>query len=135
MDVKNYKVAGMLETVLGNKTAAYTLLYIEAAGSGYASQIASTFAIPLNSVQQQLKKFESCGLLVSYTVGKTRLYEFNPRGRSVQNIRTLLSAELDFLGSENSPIPRNLYQQLFAPRNRPRATGKPVSYVPKELRS
>lgn len=40
-------------------------MYIESYGKGYATKIAQTFGMSLSQVQNQLRKFEELGLLVS----------------------------------------------------------------------
>jgi len=133
-NINNYRIAGKLESILGNRSAAYVLLFIEAYGSGYASQISKTFDIPLTSVQQQLRKLANSGVLVSYTVGKTRVFEFNPRGATVRNLRSFLSEELKFLSSDACSLPKEIYQQIFCQRRRPRRAGKSLDIVPERLR-
>lgn len=108
-----------LEAVFGNRTAACVLLYIENYESGYARKIADTYEMPVSVVQDQLRKLESAGILVSRTVGRTRVFEFNPRNPSVRNLRKFLSSEL-----EGMPI--SLTKRYFRERQRPRRTGKPL---------
>lgn len=108
-----------LEAIFGNKTSAAVLLYIENYDSGYASRIADTFEMPLSVVQDQLRKLEAAGVLVSRTVGRTRVYEFSPRNPSVRNLRQFLSNELKVL-------PESLTKRYFRERQRPRRTGKPI---------
>jgi predicted transcriptional regulator len=132
--VDQFQIAGQLETILGSRAATYVLLFIESYGSGYGAEIASTFDIPINSVQQQLRKFEVSGVLISYVRGKTRIYEFNPRGTTVRNLRQFLAEELTFMRSEYSNIPPEIYQRLFLQRTRPRRSGKRQDTVPERLR-
>lgn len=108
-----------LDALFGNATAASALLYRENYDSGYAKKISDTFEIPLNMVQDQLKKLEAAGVLNSTTVGRTRLFEFNPRGPTVRNLRVFLSSELDGL-------PLSVSKKYFRDRQRPRRTGKPL---------
>jgi len=106
-----------LQTLFGSRSMASSLLFIEAYGSGYASEIASTFDVPLNAVQRQLIKLETNGILVSRTIGRTRVFEFNPRGRMVRDLREFLTAQIE-------SMPKDVYQQYFCQRRRPRRTGK-----------
>jgi len=132
--IQDYQLAPQLEVLFGSKSALYTLLYLESYNSGYASKIAATFGMPITSIQQQLMKFETGGILVSYTVGRTRVFEFNPRSRAVKNLRKLLEEELKFISSENSNIPKSIYREIFCQRTRPRRSGKPLDVVPERLR-
>jgi len=132
--ISEYQIAGQLETIFGSRTAAYVLLYIQSRGSAYATQVADTFDMRITAVQQQLRKFENEGVLVSYTVGRTRVFEFNPTGATVRNLQQFLSSELEFIASEKSGIPREVYRQYFSHRQRPRRTGKSLDLVPEGLR-
>lgn len=132
--INQYQIAGQLETLFGSRTAAYVLLYLQAQGSAYASQIADTFDIRVTAVQQQLKKFEVEGILVSRTVGRTRVFEFNPRSVTVQNLKRFLSSELEFISSNKSGIPQEVSKRYFFQRQRPRRTGKSTQLVPEELK-
>ena len=106
-----------LEAILGNRTAALVLLFIEAYGEGHANRIATTYEIRLRSVQVQLQKLESNGVLVSRLVGRTRVFTWNPRSPTVRNLRTFLRAELDAL-------PKDQVKRYYRQRQRPRRTGK-----------
>lgn len=109
----------ILEAILGNRTAANVLLFIENYESGYASRIAATYDIPLSVVQDQLRKLESAGVLVSRSIGRTRVFEFNPRDPTVRNLRRFLAEELKL-------IPESLVKKYFRERQRPRRSGKPI---------
>jgi len=109
-----------LEAVLGNRSAAQTLLFLEAYGPAYASRIATTFDVPVNGIQRQLLRFEASGVLVSHLVGRTRLFEFNTRNPTVRSLQVFLESELESL-------PDNITQAYFRQRQRPRRTGKDIS--------
>ena len=51
--------------LFGSESAYRVLMYLENYGKGYASEIARTFGISLNQAQNQLRKFEEVGLLIS----------------------------------------------------------------------
>jgi predicted ArsR family transcriptional regulator len=108
-----------LEAVFGNRTAASVLLFLENYGSGHASRIAKTYGIPLYAVQKQLQKLESAGVLVSRKVGRTRVFEFNPRNPMTARLREFLAAEL-------KALPNSITAKYFRERQRPRRTGKPL---------
>lgn len=107
----------VLEAIFGNRSAAQTLLFIEAYGSGHPSRIASTYDVPLTGVYRQMRRLEANGVLVSRTVGRTRLFEFNTRNPTVRRLREFLAAELEALPEEES---KRYYRQ----RQRPRRTHK-----------
>ncbi|MFA5843492.1 MAG: winged helix-turn-helix domain-containing protein [Coriobacteriia bacterium] len=107
----------ILESIFGNRSAAQVLLFLEAYGSGHASRIADTYDVSVNGVQRQLRRLESSGILVSRSVGRSRVFEFNVRIPSVRNLRAFLAAELDLLPEEDV---KSYYRQ----RQRPRRAGK-----------
>ncbi|MBK5210938.1 MAG: ArsR family transcriptional regulator [Coriobacteriia bacterium] len=107
----------ILEGIYGNRAAAQVLLFIQAYGSGYASRIATIFDTQQTSIYRQLIRLEASGVLVSRTVGKTRVFEFNDRNPSVRNLRQSLARELDLL-------PDDQVKKYFRQRQRPRRTGK-----------
>ena len=107
----------VLEAIFGNRSAAQVLLFLEAYGSGYARRIADTYEAPLRGVQRQLQRLEANGVLVSRTVGRTRLFEFNTRNPTVRNLRAFLEAELELL-------PEDDIKKYYRQRQRPRRSGK-----------
>lgn len=107
----------VLEAILGNRTAAWVLLFIEAYGEGHALRIAKTYDLGLSMTQRQLKRLEGNGVLVSRVVGNTRLFTFNERNPTVRNLRRFLAAELELL-------PQNDVRKYFRQRQRPRRSGK-----------
>ena len=106
-----------LDAILGNRTAAAVLLFLENYDSGYAREIARTCDIPVSVVQDQLRKLEAAGVLVSRSVGRTRVFEFNPRNPTADRLRQFLTAEL-------AALPKTIVEQYFQERRRPRRTGK-----------
>ena len=91
-------------------------MYLENYDSGYASQIARTFGISLNQVQNQLTKFEEIGLLVSRKEGTTRTYYFR-RSPISDALRVFLRSMLELL-------PGTIIEEYFRQRRRPRRFGK-----------
>jgi DNA-binding transcriptional ArsR family regulator len=108
-----------LEAIFGNRTAAAVLLFLENYGSGHASRIARIYGMPVSVVQDQLRRLEGAGVLISHTVGRARVFEFNPHNLTVRRLRTFLAEELDAL-------PDSLVKQYFRERQRPRRSGKPL---------
>jgi len=109
----------ILGELFGNETAEKVLLYIESYGSGYGLAIAETFECAVSQVQRQLERFEREGVLVSRLVGKTRLYEWNPRYYFLEELRRLLAKAL-------KSLPTELTERFFRSRTRPRRKGKPL---------
>jgi len=109
----------MLESLFGNRTAEKVLLYLQAYEEGYGKAIADTFSIPLNAVQNQLRKFEEGGVLVSQLKGRTRIYVWNPRYPFLKALRSLLEQAFDYLSD-------NEIKSFYRKRVRPRRAGKPL---------
>jgi predicted transcriptional regulator len=110
-------VTATLDAILGSRSAAQVLLFLEAYGSGHALRIADTYAVSVSPIQRQMRRLERDGVLVSRMVGRTRLFEFNTRNPTVRNLRDFLEAELELIPEEEA---RAYYRQ----RQRPRRTGK-----------
>jgi predicted ArsR family transcriptional regulator len=108
-----------LEALFGNRTATGVLLFLANYGSGHASRIAKTYDTSVSMVQKQLRRLEAAGILVSRSVGRTRVFEFNPRNPTVKRLKSFLEAELEAL-------PDALTEAYFRQRQRPRRSGKPL---------
>ncbi|MBN1450090.1 MAG: winged helix-turn-helix transcriptional regulator [Anaerolineales bacterium] len=107
----------MIEVLLGSKNAERVLIYIFSREEGYPREIARFFNTDLKSIQKQLDKFESGGVLVSREVGRTRPYVFNPRYPFLSELKALLEKALSF-------YPDTDREELIMNRRRPRARGK-----------
>ena len=110
---------GMLEALFGNRTVERVLLYLQNYDQGYAREIAKTFGVPLNAVQKQLRRLEDGGVLVSRTVGRTRVFAWNPRYPFQVPLRQLLEKAMEYL-------PEAEVQAYYRQRKRPRRAGKPI---------
>lgn len=109
----------MLEAIVGSTSAERVLLFICAREGGYAAEIARAFETDLSPIQKQLERMERDGLLISRTVGRTRVYEFNPRNPFVADLKPLLQKAL-------SLYPAEIQEALLFDRRRPRKKGKPL---------
>ena len=121
-------ISPSVDVVLGGRTAAQVLLFIENYGEAHGNQIAKTFGIPASMVQRQLKRLEAGGIIVGRTIGRSRLFTWNPRSRTAKNLRLFLQAELESL-------PEEVLDKYFRQRTYPRRTGKPIELVGPELRA
>ncbi len=110
----------MLEPILGSISSERVLIFILARNEGYAREIARFFETDLNPILVQLAKLERGGILVSRKVGRTRLYEFNPRYAFLDELRGLLDKAFSF-------YPQELRGRLLMNRRRPRRQGRPLS--------
>ena len=102
--------------LFGSESAYQVLMYLENYDQGYASQIAKTFDISLNQAQNQLKKFQEIGILVSRKEGTTRMYYFT-RSPVTDSLRSFLRSMLEVL-------PTTSIEKYFRERRRPRRHGK-----------
>lgn len=109
----------MIEVLLGSEYAEKVLVFVMARGKGYASEMADFYDTDLVTIQNQLQKFENGGVLVSFKVGRTRVYEFNPAYAFLAEIKALLDKALSFYPAEE-------IERLKMNRRRPRRTGKPL---------
>lgn len=109
----------MLEFLFGNPTVEKVLFYVNVYGEAYAKQMSDSFGIRINGIQQQLKRLEEGGILVSQLKGKTRLYEFNPRYAFLKELKNLLDRAINAL-------PEKEIERYYRNRTRPRRKGKPL---------
>ena len=109
----------MLKDIFGNKTAPLVILQIYHHGEVHATGIADDLKIALSPVQNQLDRFERAGILVSKTVGRTRLYFFNKKS-------PILKPFMDMIKIYYESLPIGDHEKLFPTRRRPREKGKPV---------
>ena len=108
----------MLEAAFGSLAAERVLLFLHRYERAYGRQIARAFDMPVSEIQKQLRKLELGGLVVSQMLGRTRVYDWNPRSIFVVPLRALLQVMLENLPPEQ----RRPYEDG---RRRPRRAGKP----------
>jgi DNA-binding transcriptional ArsR family regulator len=109
----------MLEALFGSETAERVLLFLQVYEDGYGREIAATYGLPHNAVQNQLRKLEQGGLLVSSTEGRTRIYRWNPRNPFIPPLRVLLKSVV-------GALPESTQARYYRRRTRPRRAGKPL---------
>ncbi len=113
------EVSIMIEPILGSTNAERVLLYLLARDQGYTREIARFWGSDPDSVQKQLAKLERGGVLNSGSVGKTRLYRFNPRYSFLKELKALLNKAMSFYTPEEQ-------ERLLVVRRRPRRKEKPL---------
>lgn len=111
----------MLEALFGNESIERVLFYLLQNETCYALQLKKQFASALSPMQQALLRLEKGGILVSTLVGKTRIFQFNPRYPFLGEIRSFLKHTYETLPEE---IKKKYYES--SARKRPRRTGKPL---------
>ena len=109
----------MLSKIFGNETAEKVLLHVFHYGQIHASAVAQDRGVALTPVLRQLGRFEEAGVLVSKMVGKSRLYQFNPKSPFSAPVQALVKIVYE-------SMPMETRETLFGVRRRPRRKGKPV---------
>jgi hypothetical protein len=113
------EVQQVLEPLLRSATTEKVLIFLLARNEAYAREMARFFRVDIYAVQKQLEKLELGGALVSRTIGRTRLYAFNPRYPFINELKALLKKALSF-------YPDGERERLLMNRRRPRRRGKPL---------
>lgn len=108
----------MLRPTLRTRETEWILLFLASRGSGYAQEIADFFNANYRSVQRQLERLEAGGVLVARRIGRTKLYEFDPRYPFSRSLKDLLIDVKRF-------YPEELRKKLDFNRRRHRRSGKP----------
>ncbi|HAM53026.1 MAG TPA: hypothetical protein DCP92_20865 [Nitrospiraceae bacterium] len=108
----------MLEGLFGNVMIERIFFFLATYGEGYPLGMAKTFGVPVNRIQQQLKRLEDSGVVASRLIGKVRLYTFNPRYPFLAELRQLVENAYEFLPDAEK-------EKFYGQRRRPRRAGKP----------
>jgi hypothetical protein len=109
----------MLEGLFGTVMIEKILFFLYVYGEGYPLGMARVFGVPVNRIQQQLKRLENGGVVASRLVGGVRLYTFNPRFPFLKELRELITQAFGF-------VPEKEKDEYFRLRKRPRRAGKPL---------
>jgi len=105
--------------LFGSDSATNTLLFITNYGKGYCREIAETFQVSVSMIKNQLNKFEQNGVLVASEIGRTRVFEFNPRYPYKKELLSLLEKRLSLMSEKELKL-------YYRKRTRPRKKGKPL---------
>ena len=109
----------MLEGLFGNITIEKILFTLFVYGEGYPLGMAKNFVEPVNRFQQQLRRLENAGIVVSRLIGNVRIYTFNPRYPFLNELKALLDKAYKFLPDKEK-------EAYYSGRTRPRRAGKPL---------
>ena len=101
------------------KSSEQVFIFLIAGDEGYATEIARFFDADLFAIQKQLERLENTDVLVSKKVGRTRVYQFNPRYPFLEELKGLLERVLSF-------YPEDIRESLVMNRRRPRKKDKPL---------
>lgn len=108
----------MLEALFGNRNVERVLFYLLRNGEAYASSMAFAFGSTNTPIQRQLARLEAGNVVVSRLVGRTRVYQINPRYAFKKELEA-------FLEKAFQSLPDGQAQKIYARRSRPRRAGKP----------
>jgi len=108
----------MLEGLFGNAVVEKIFFTLFVYGDGYPLGMAKTFDEPVNKFQQQLKRLEEGGIIVSRLLGNVRLYTFNPRYPFMPELKALIAKAFEYIPKEEKGL-------FYTKRTRPRRPGKP----------
>lgn len=109
----------MLEGLFGNVIIERILFSLYVYEQAYALGLARGFAEPVNRFQQQLKRLENGGIVVSRLAGRTRLYTIDPRYPFRKELMMLIAKAFEFVSEEEK-------EAYYRNRSRPRRAGKPL---------
>jgi len=109
----------MLEAIFGKTIYEKVLFYILVNEGAYPSKIRGALGVYLYSVQKALDRLEYGGILVHQKVGKTLVYQFNPKYFFLKELTSLLGKAYSTLPEEHK---KKYYQPIV--RKRPRRREK-----------
>ena len=109
----------MIEAIVGSKSSEQVFIFLFARDEGYATEIARFFDADLYAIQKQLERLENNDVFISKKVGRTRVYQFNPRYPFLVELKALLEKVLSF-------YPEEIKEALVMNRRRPRKKDKPL---------
>ena len=101
----------------GSQTRTRVLLALSLLGQSYPRELARVLDMPLFGVQKALRSLEVDGIVAGRSVGRTRVFQLNPRYFA----KDALEQFLERLSEPETELRR----RLEALRRRPRRTGKP----------
>lgn len=108
----------VLESLFGSKNRERVLVFLHAREEGFAREIARFYETDYYPIYDQLGKLEASGVIVSRKVGRTIVFQFNPRYALLPELRALLEKALSY-------YPAAMQEGLLRNRRRPRRRGKP----------
>lgn len=102
----------------GGQTRTRVLLALRLLGDSYPRELARLLETPLSGVQNALRSLELDGLVSGRTLGRTRLYQLNPRYFAAGALAAYLL--------RLSEPEQHLRDRVAGLRRRPRRTAKPL---------
>jgi hypothetical protein len=84
----------MLEILFGSEIRVMVLQYLYSKKEGYAREISRFYDTDLSQIQKQLERLEEGGILLSKSIGKTKLYIYNSRFPFLTELQALIGKSL-----------------------------------------
>ena len=112
----------MIKSIFGSLSRERILAFIAAREQGYALEITDFWECSAMPIKRELNNLEASGVLTSKIYGKTVVYSMNPRYFIRNELTTLLLKLIE-------AYPPEWKEKLLNNRRRPRARGKPVTYL------
>jgi predicted transcriptional regulator len=109
----------MLKPLFGSDVREKVLIFLLERESSYPAEIAAFFDLSISQIQKQLDMLENGGVLASQLIGRTRIYQYNPRYAFLNELKPLLEKALSF-------YPDEMQETLKMNRRRPRRRNKPL---------
>ncbi len=107
----------MNSSPFGSRTRTGTLVALALMEQSYPRELARLQETAVNNVQAALRSLERDGLVVARSVGRTRVFQLNPRYFAASALRALLD--------KLATVDGDLQRRVAALRRRPRRTAKP----------
>jgi DNA-binding transcriptional ArsR family regulator len=111
-------VVKVTSSPFGGQTRTRALLALRLLGDTYPRELSRLLEMPLSGVQKALRSLELDGLVAGRSVGRTRVYQLNPRYFAAD-------ALAHYLWRLTEPE-SGLRERSAGLRRRPRRTGKPL---------
>ncbi|NNM44282.1 MAG: winged helix-turn-helix transcriptional regulator [Chlamydiae bacterium] len=80
----------MLDGLFGSKNIQRILIFLFVNGKCYGSQLQKLLQTALTPIQKALSRLENAGIIISYSEGKTKLYQFNSGYPLIEELELLL---------------------------------------------
>jgi hypothetical protein len=106
----------MLDGLCGNKNVQKILLFLFVNNKGYGQQLQRLLKTPLTSLQNAFARLEKGRVIISYSEGKTRLYQLNPAYPLLTELEQLLKKAYTLLPPQEKKLYSLVQQESFERR-------------------
>jgi len=108
----------MSTSPFGSLTRSRVLMALRLMGTSYARELARVLDGAVNGIQGAIRSLEADGLVVGRDVGRTRVFELNPRYFAASEVRALVD--------KLARVDGDLQDRIATLRRRPRRSQKPL---------